>query len=581
MKELITESDIENITKLNNKRYKIITKAIMQLTGVNKLNKLYQRLNENGDKDFIDAFFDELNLHIEFDVKELRHIPNKGAFITISNHPFGAIDGLILLKILKDKRPDYKIMANFLLQNIPELSDYFLAVNPFENLRSKSNINGIKGTFSHLENGGCIGMFPAGEVSSYQTNSRKVTDSLWKNGTIRIIQKTEVPVVPIFFSGGNSLLFHMMGLINPKLRTAQLPKEMLRKKDATLKLRIGSPIKVDTIKAFPVAETLSRYLRSRVYSLSSGLEVKNFFFGNIPKKKVYAQDIIDAVSPDLIEAELHALPEKQKIISQKEYDVYLAFSNALPNTLRELGRIREITFRAVGEGTNLSMDVDEYDLYYHHLILWDRDAKKIGGAYRVGKGNDIVNKYGAKGFYISSLFKMTKEMTPVLKQSLELGRSFVTEEYQTKRLPLFLLWRGIMNFILANPEYRYIIGPVSISNSYSSISKKVIVNIIKKYYFDDEKAQWVKPKNKFRADIKNQDVSEIMNYIDGDLKNIDKLISDIEPLHFSLPILLKKYINQNAKIICFNRDPKFNNALDGLMILDLHNLPKESVETFN
>lgn len=579
MKELISESDIQSITKLNNKRFKVVNKALMQLTGINKLNDLYKRIAESSNTDFIDAFFDELNLNIEFDEKELRHIPKSGKFITVSNHPFGAIDGLVLLKILKDKRPDFKIMANFLLQNIPELSEKFIAVNPFESLKTKSSVKGVKTAYSHLEDGNAIGVFPAGEVSSYQTNSRKVTDNQWKNGSIRIIQRSEAPVVPIFFSGGNSLFFHLIGLINPTLRTAQLPKEMLRKKDATLKIRIGSPIKPETIKAFDQVEVLSRYLRSRTYSLSSGLEIKNFFF-NKKKRKVYALDIIPPVDGNLIEQELLALPEPQKIISQGEFDVFLAFSNESPNALKELGRLREETFRAVGEGTNLSIDVDEYDLYYHHLLLWDRESKKIAGAYRIGKGNDIITKFGVRGFYINSLFTIKKQMLPILNQSLELGRSFVREEYQMKRLPLFLLWKGLMNFILSNPEYRYIIGPVSISNSYSRISKQVIVNVIKKYYFDNEKAQWVKPKHRFRADIKNQDVSEILNYVDADLKNIDRLISDIEPLHFTLPVLLKKYINQNAKIICFNRDPNFNNALDGLMILDLKELSEDSIKSY-
>jgi putative hemolysin len=580
MKELISESDIQSITKLNNKRFKVVNKALMQLTGINKLNELYKRIADNTNTDFIDAFFEELNLNIEFDEKELRHIPKNGKFITISNHPFGAIDGLVLLKILKDKRPDFKIMANFLLQNIPELSEKFIAVNPFETVKTKSSVNGVKAAYTHLEQGNAIGIFPAGEVSSYQTNSRRVTDNQWKNGSMRIIQRSAASVIPIFFSGGNSLFFHLIGLINPTLRTAQLPKEMLRKKDATLKIRIGSPIKPETIKAFDQVEVLSRYLRSRTYSLSSGLEIKNFFF-NKKKKKVYALDVIPPVESELIENELVSLPTSQKIISQGEFDVYLAFSNESPNALKELGRLREETFRAVGEGTNLSIDVDEYDLYYHHLILWDREQKKIAGAYRLGKGNDIITKFGKRGFYINSLFTIKKQMLPVLNQSLELGRSFVREEYQMKRLPLFLLWKGLMNFIISNPEYRYIIGPVSISNSYARISKQVIVNVIKKYYFDNEKAQWVKPKHKFRADIKNQDVSEILNYVDSDLKNIDRLISDIEPLHFTLPVLLKKYINQNAKIICFNRDPNFNNALDGLMILDLKDLSAESIESYS
>jgi putative hemolysin len=254
-------------------------------------------------------------------------------------------------------------------------------------------------------------------------------------------------------------------------------------------------------------------------------------------------------------------------------------SQLIPQTLREIGRLREVTFRAVGEGTNKSIDLDEYDLYYDHLILWDRVAQKIAGAYRVGNGAHIIERYGAQGFYTSSLFKMGKELHPMLSQSLELGRSFIIEEYQRHRLSLFLLWKGILFYMMSKPHFRFIIGPVSISNNYQEVSKELIIQFIEKHYFDHNFAQFVKPRRAFKAKPHDLDTAALIEATQADLKKMDKVISDIEPSSFTMPVLLKKYLQQNAKIIAFNCDPKFNNALDGLMYLDLQNLPEDTVET--
>lgn len=579
-KGLISEADLKSALRINQKRGDIVAKSIMKIMGYEKLNNLYLDLQgANGDA-FIDRFFEKMNLKIEFDEKDLNKIPASGSFITISNHPMGMIDGLILLKLIRNKRPDFKVMANFLLRSIEEISDCFIGINPFEDINDKSNFSGIKETLAHLSDKNGLGIFPAGEVSSYQTNARRITDPMWKEGAVKLIQKAGVPVIPIYFSGGNSLLFHLMGVINPKLRTAQLPNEMLRKRDAAFKVRIGTPIKPVTIASFENTQTLSRFLRSKTYSLGSALKVHTQLF----KRRKIIRNKIEEITPEidskLITEELNNLDVKQKIISQQEFDIFIAYSNEIPNCLKEIGRLREITYRSVGEGTNKSSDLDEYDLYYHHLILWDREAQKIAGAYRVGKGNDINTKYGIRGFYTNSLFKFSPKFNEIMSKSLELGRSFIREEYQLKRLPLFLLWKGIMNFILNNPEYRYIIGPVSISGAYSKTSKKVMVALIKKHYYNEELAAMVKPRKRFRTKIKSQDVNDLVELMDNDLKQIDRLISDIEPLNFTLPVLLKKYINQNAKIISFNLDPDFNNTLDGLMILDLNELPEESYKDF-
>jgi putative hemolysin len=288
--------------------------------------------------------------------------------------------------------------------------------------------------------------------------------------------------------------------------------------------------------------------------------------------------LIPAISQGVIEKEIASIADL-RTLSYDNFECYVASSNRIPNILTEIGLLREVTFREVGEGTNKSIDLDEYDLYYNHLILWDAEQKRIAGAYRVGDGRQIMQQYGTKGFYTSSLFRMDKQMRPILSQSIELGRSFIVKDYQKHRLSLFLLWKGILFYLLGNAQFRYIIGPVSISNSYQEVSKELIIQFIRRHYFDEELAQHVEPRNAFRPKIRNVDTDVLIAASQSDLKKMDKIISDIEPSSFTMPVLLKKYLQQNARILAFNSDPQFNNALDGLMLLDLHNLPPDTVET--
>ncbi|HYK76517.1 MAG TPA: GNAT family N-acetyltransferase, partial [Daejeonella sp.] len=242
-----------------------------------------------------------------------------------------------------------------------------------------------------------------------------------------------------------------------------------------------------------------------------------------------------------------------------------------------IGRLREITFREVGEGTNKAFDLDEYDIYYNHLFIWDTDANMIVGAYRIGKGDEIFYSMGRKGFYVAELFKIKEQMNPVLRQSLELGRSWVRKEYQQKPLPLFLLWKGILKYLLDNPQYRYLIGPVSISNSFSKFSKSLIVDYIGKNHFDHELAQYVKPRKKFKVDFSQID-TELLMESNETMKGLDDLVSEIETSHMKIPVLLRQYISLNAKIICFNIDPKFSDSLDGFLVVDLEKIPSEMLE---
>ena len=277
------------------------------------------------------------------------------------------------------------------------------------------------------------------------------------------------------------------------------------------------------------------------------------------------------------EKEVEPLRENYRVWIEKNYEVFIVPTSSIPNIIREIGRLRELTFREIGEGTNKSVDLDEYDIYYNHLFIWDTDAKRIVGAYRIGLGDEIFYSYGKKGFYVAELFKIKEQFTPVLRKSLELGRSFIRKEYQQKPLPLFLLWKGILKYLIDNPRYRYLIGPVSISNSFSKFSKSLIVDYINRNHFDEELAQWVRPRKKFRVDFSSIDTDLLMAGEDS-FKGLDNLISEVETRNMKVPVLLRQYISLNAKIICFNIDPKFADCLDGFLVLDLQKVPQDILE---
>lgn len=582
---LIESSDILKASgKLNrlegNVGGSIVAKLVMYIMRLNKINKLYSNVYDEDPEAFLDRLIEALGVTIEINEEDLLKIPKEGPFITISNHPFGGLDGIILIKLLSKIRPDYKVMANFLLSKIVPIKDYFLAVNPFEDRKNISSASGIKEALRHLEEGKPLGLFPAGEVSSYKADSNNIEDKEWGQSVLKMIKKANVPVIPIYFKGSNSLLFQLLGLIHPMLRTVKLPSELLNKKNRIIRMRIGSPISPEIQNSFTDIMQYGKFLRAKTYLLGSSLEVKKFFL-KTQKAGKQVEPVAPNVDVEVLKKEVENITEDYLLFTMKNYSVFCAPTLKIPNVLNEIGRLREVTFRAVGEGTNRSIDLDEFDLYYYHLFIWDNEVSRIVGAYRVGKGKDIIDRYGIKGFYINTLFKIRKDMLPVLYESIELGRSFVIEEYQRKPLPLFMLWKGILYFLIKNPEYRYLIGPVTISGKYTTVSKELIMKFIIRNHWDAELAQCVTPRCKYRVETNDPDVDVMVDASGADIAMLDKMIGDIEPSSDKLPILLKKYISLNGRIIGFNIDPKFNMCLDGLLILDLFDVPMNTIESLS
>jgi putative hemolysin len=555
-------------------------KVLMTVLRIRKLNKLYEEISHHRGMDFIDALIDRLHLDYEVSEEELAKLPKEGAFITVSNHPYGGIDGMLLVKVLSKHRPDIKVMSNFVLNKIEPVSEYMLPVNPFERRKdAASSLGGVKMALEQLNEGKVLGMFPAGEVSSYNVDNYGITDREWQYPAMKMIKKARVPVIPVYFQGTNSKLFHLLGLIHPTLRTVRLPAEVFNKKHKKIRIRIGNPVSVKEQDAFTDVSTYGRYLRAKTYALGSVLEVKKFFRPRI-NRGTKAEAIVEAVAPGLIVNEIEKIREEHLLFSSDNFDVFCTPSTEIPQIMNELGRLREITFREVGEGTNHSMDIDEYDLYYNQLFVWDNKEKLIVGAYRVGMGKEILMQYGVKGFYLQSLFRMNRRFHPILKQSLELGRSFIIKDYQRRPMPLFLLWKGILYFLLKHNEYRYLIGPVSISNNYSQFSRGLMMQYIRENNFDKRLSRFVRPRTRYNVPGFNVDEEVILANAD-DLNKFDRFIKEVEPNNYTMPILMKRYLKLNGKIIGFNLDPKFNDALDGLLVLDLFDVPMETIASLS
>jgi putative hemolysin len=557
----------------------ILTDTLLQVFEYSHLSKAYSESQYKDPVLLINSLLDQLDIKIDLPEEDIKNIPVNGPFIAVSNHPFRGIDSMLLYKLIHEKRPDFKILGSHLLWNIEPLREIIIPVNTYETRgRTKSSLPGVRASFEHLRNGHCLGIFPTAEDSKHWEAPKVILDREWKITALKLIRYANVPVIPVYFHGTKSRISHIIRRVNPLLQGSELPSELVNKKKRTIKMRVGAPISLKEQSEFRDISQLGRYLRARVYSLGSTIEVKKRDKPAVKLKNQRAEPIVERTPVSVLVDEFNSIRKEYELFSTKNYSLICAPADIIPNLFQEIGRQREITFREVGEGTNKSIDIDEFDMYYYHLFIWDTDENRLVGAYRIGKGKDIVNSYGVKGFYINSLFKIKQSFAPVLSESIELGRSFITKDYQKKAIPLFLLWKGIMIFLLKNSEYRYLIGPVSISNDLSQFSKSLIVEFIRTYFFDEALSESVTPKKDFV--VKPDKVIDHKIFIDSsekDITKIERIIIDIEP-GYRMPILLKKYLEINGKIVGFNIDPKFNNCLDGLLILDVYAAPREIIQ---
>lgn len=589
---LITQEDLISAAGLSRAGIlkKPIARGVMNLTKIDEVNALYDKVKDLQGNEFFDTFLRELGIQYVVFEEDLTRIPAGGAFIVVANHPLGAIDGVLMTKIFSDARPDFKIMGNFLLQKIQPMADYVIPVNPFESRKDAfSSTSGMRATLRHLQNGGCVGIFPAGEVSNKNNAERELRDREWQKAVLKMIKTAGVPVVPMYFHAENSRIFYRMARLHPDLQTLMLPAEMMRKRGEPVRIRIGRAVSAKNIEAAESAGEIEELLRKKIYLLKAYYERRRKIrdllklpnlrlnFHDLSSGSV-VQNIISETPREDLRHEIQALRRAEKLLfANGSYEVYFAEYGEIPSIMREIGRQRELTFREVGEGSNLPFDLDEYDQHYRHLFLWDNEAEKIAGAYRMGLGREIMAELGIKGFYTASLFDFDSELKPFFHKTIEMGRAYILKEYQQKPLPLFLLWRGIVYVCLRNPDHHFLMGGVSISNKFSSFSKALMIEFMRSNYYDSALAQYVHPKNEYRIKMDRRDRNLFLQEIDTDLNKLDKIIDDLEP-GMRMPVLIKKYIKQNAKVIAFNVDPSFSDAIDGLMYIRISDLPESTIK---
>ncbi|MFN8361616.1 MAG: GNAT family N-acyltransferase [Candidatus Kapaibacterium sp.] len=533
---------------------------------------------------FFQDILTSMNVRLDVRPDDLAQIPATGAAVVVANHPFGGIEGIALGALIHAIRPDVKIMANYLLQSIPELAGSFIPVDPFGGASSaRHNLQGIKQTLRHLAAGGIVVVFPAGEVSSYSPAERAITDSEWSTSIARIIRHAECAVVPVYIAGHNRMRFHVAGFLHPRLRTAMLPREFAHCRNSTLELAIGSVVAYQKLQEYHDAAMMS-FLRNRVYILRHRRQ-----HGQAPAERLdgLQSAISPAEQPEYLAAEVEQIPREQLLCASGDTFVFYTSAEQTPTIIREIGRLRELTFRAAGEGTGKHSDLDEFDAYYTHLFLWNAARQEIMGAYRLGKTDEILEKFGRKGLYIHTLFKIRKKFLRKISPALELGRSFIRAEYQ-KSSALLLLWRGIGQFIVRHPQYTTLFGAVSISNDYQTESRQMLMAYLETHAFSPKHAKFIKPRNSMDS-APGGSLPAKMGSSCPSVEQLSQLIAEIEPDAKGVPTLVKHYLKLGGKVLGFSVDEEFGHVVDGLLLVDLRQAPpailerimgKEGVEEF-
>lgn len=549
--------------------YSLLTPPLSKFIGLSEINRIYAH-SAVGDTDrFLDMALGTMGIDIALSDEDRARIPAEGPCVVVANHPFGAVEGMILAKVLRQARPDAKLMANYLLALIPEMAQIIIQVDPFGTGDStKKNIGPLKEAMRFLRDGGILGIFPAGEVSSINILKRAITDKEWSPTVGRIIKRTGVPVLPVYFKGSNRALFHLMGLIHPRLRTIMLPREMLKRQNTTIEMRIGQPIPPSQLKGFETDEQLMEYLKLRTYVLRNRDQKEKPRLAPPPKASA---EVVAPQPREALEAEIAALPPEQILVESGDQVVFIARRSQIPNCIEEIGRLREITFREVGEGTGKATDLDRFDDAYWHLAMWSRTDREIMGAYRLGPVDEILRDAGAPGLYTNTLFTLKPRFLQNINPGLEMGRSFIQGRYQKSYTSLLMLWKGIGAFVSRNPRYAVLFGPVSISNDYKGFSRELMLRFLSMREAAGLLSKTVKPKTppKLKPLSLSGLVINSARQVCRDIDDLAALISEVEGDQKGVPVLLRQYLKLGGKLLAFNVDQDFADALDGLILVDL------------
>ena len=562
-----------------------------------KLNRLYQQVLEQDDSlPIAERYLRVWNAGYLAPEQEIDRIPKTGPLIVVANHAYGGLDPMILHHLLSRVRDDVRFVANSMLTVVPNLREHFYPVDPFATRdAAKKNAHSLRRAMDWLGEGKTLAIFPAGEVAHITWRNWNVTDPAWNPIVGRLVRRTGATVLPVFFEGRNSNLFQAAGLLHPVLRSALLGRELLKAQGRRVRVAIGKPLPVQRLDRFSDPADLTEFLRLRTFVLRSRLEqtepltksgVRSILrtisprSGRLEPIRMEPVSTVQAHPPDAIASEILALPSENILLRRGTSRVVHAYADQIPHSLQEIGRLRELSFRAVGEGTGRTHDLDGFDKTYQHLILWDEQAVRIVGAYRFGQTDVIVPREGIGGLYTSTLFNYSEKLINELGPSLELGRSFVRLECQRDVEPLMLLWKGLATFSARNPKYRYQFGAVSISSSYHATSTRLLLAFLRAHDKISKLTNLVRPRNPVDEKPSGDWDPRALRTVVESVDDIDELVNEIESDQRSVPILVRQYLRLNAKFLGFNADPDFNDVVDGLVLVDLMKMDRRLLKFY-
>ena len=551
---------------------------------VEKVRELYRRVRQSPDGFGLENLLAEMRVELRVDAADVTRIPAVGPVVVVANHPFGMLDGAVLAVLLTRVRPDVKVMTNYLLRDVPELARHCIFVDPFQTGLGSIDVNrrAIREALAWLRNGGMLAVFPAGEVSHWQFPQAEIADPVWSDTAARLIRRTGAAALPVYFCGRNSMSFHLFGMIHPRLRTAFLLQEFLQKKGRTVEVRVGSEISSHSLAGTTDDRELIEYLRWRTYLLARRSRLEKSWHTTVQSK--IAAKVQETVAPaepaELLAGELSRLGGDRCLAESGDLAVYLAKAKELPRMVQELGRLREVTFRLAGEGTGKRRDLDRFDRYYWHVLLWHKTRRELVGAYRAGNTAEILAERGVNGLYTSTLFRYDERVFQKMGPALELGRSFVRPEYQRQYAPLLLLWKAIARLVAIHAETPVLFGAVSISNDYNKASREMIYRFFEERMQGDELAGMIEPRRPFRpGGLRPWDCRAMCRAL-HDLDQLSQPITDLETDGKGLPILLRQYAKVGGRLLGFNVDRKFSNVLDGLVVVDLRKIEPALLERY-
>lgn len=539
---------------------KLIFSTVKRIFHENQINTF---LANNAHKDtfsFVESVVEYFDVGIKINKNEMDRIPSYGRVVIIANHPLGALDAMALIHLLKDVRKDIKIVANAFLGQFENLQKLIISVDNITGKTTKATLEGIYGA---LDNEEAVIIFPSGEVSRARHNG--IRDTAWKTGFYKIASKTQSPILPIHIKASNSKSFYMLSMVNRSLATATLPHEMFKAKGKEIGFTIGNPIPYESyyISKLPQKEAV-KLLRKHFYRVAKGK--KNIF-------KV-EKGISLAEAPSDIKAELK---NGQLLGETTDGKKIILYESVVENcVIKEIGRLREISFRHVGEGTGEKRDIDSYDFYYKHLVIWDDENLEIAGAYRIGDCREIVEDFGVDGLYTSTLFNFHEGFEPYMALGLELGRSFVQPKYWNSRA-LDYLWQGIGAYVRTRPNIRYLFGPVSLSDSFTLEAKSLLIYFYTHYFGIKENLVKHKAHYKMPKELRTYCKEVFCGY---DYRADQRVLKEeLSYMGFTIPTLYKQYAELceegGVKFLDFGYDKHFNYCIDGFILVDL-DLMKEN-----